>query len=163
MKPKLLCLFILVIFTIACHQPTVNKVTSKKIVAPKALNTRVQKKENKDTLIITAKCAVRINLDTAQLDKLRKKYGDEAFYTGADDGVYYSSIADSLIHAKHLPLIANKQQKYLKFVQNNGAITMVKIDTLPQASNYYFFEPAKAPYEPDLLDIEEEYQKYYNR
>jgi hypothetical protein len=162
MIPKSLSLLVLAMFTIGCTQPT-RKVAPKKVAAKEISTSRVQKKENKDTLIVTAKCAVRINLDTGQLDKLRKKYGDEAFYTGADDGVYYSSIADSLIHAKHLPLIANKQQKYLKFVQDNGAITMVKIDTLPQASNYYFFEPAKTPYEPDLLDIEEEYQKYYNR
>lgn len=161
MKPKLLCLFIWVLFTIACNQPAGNKITSKKIAAAKPLNSRLIKKRGEDTLIITTKCAVRIDLDTIQLDKLREKNGEDNFYIGADDNVYYSYIADSVLKAKDMVVVANKKQKYLKFVRNNGAATLIKIDTLPQPSNYYFFEPGKAPYQPDITDIKAEYQRYF--
>jgi hypothetical protein len=133
----------------------------KKTVAKEAVTIPVNKKENEDTLIITTKCVVRVNLDTIQLDKLREKYGDETFYTGADDNVYYSYIADSVLKVKDMPVIVNKQQKYLKFVRDNGSATLVKIDTLPQPSNYYFFEPGKSSYQPDITDIEAQYQRYF--
>ncbi|MES2060947.1 MAG: hypothetical protein V4456_03450 [Bacteroidota bacterium] len=162
MKPKFVYLFVLMVFITACNQPAADKkATPNKIAAKKALNAQGNKKGGKDTLIITTKCAVRVDLDTVQLDKLRKKYGDDAFYTGADDNVYYSYIADSVLKAKDMPVVANKEQKYLKFVRDNGATTLIKIDTLPQPTNYYFFEPSKTPYQPDITDIKAEYQRYF--
>lgn len=161
MKPKLLYFLILMMFIIACNQSAGNKVSLKKITIKKAVSIPVNKKENKDTLVIITKCAVRIDLYTIQLDKLRKKYGDEAFYTGADDNVYYSYVADSVLKANDMPVIANKKQKYLRFVRNNGAATLIKIDSLPQPSNYYFFEPGKPPYQPDITDIKAEYERYF--
>lgn len=162
MKREFFCMLILALLFLSCNHRPVKKLTIKIDSLKDAFIPQVAKIENKDTLIINTKCALRVDLSTVQLDRLHKKYGDEAFYSGADDNVYYSSVADSIIAANHLALIANKQQKYVKFIRSNGLSTLIKIDTLPQPANYYFFEPFKEPYCPDITSIEDEFKKYFN-
>lgn len=117
---------------------------------------------SKDTLFNTKRSAISVWQDTATLDKRRKQYGDDGFYTGADDDVYYSSVADSFLQSRHLPVIMAEGYKYLKFVQTDKTITVVKIDTLQQIYKMYFFDPSKKPYDVDVTDIENEYNKFYH-
>jgi hypothetical protein len=115
-----------------------------------------------DTLLINTRSAISVWLDTATLNKRRKQYGGEAFETGADDDVNYSYIADSVLKAKGLPIIDAVNYKYLKFVQKNGSTTLIKIDTLAQIYNLFFFDSSKAPYNPDVTMIKDEYNKFYH-
>ncbi|MBL4675747.1 MAG: hypothetical protein JKY70_06025 [Mucilaginibacter sp.] len=161
MKPKLINLLVLSIFAYSCTPSKVNKKLTDTGETKSAMINLASKKINNDTLFVDAKCVVRLNLDTIQLDKLRKKYGDEGFYTGADDNVYYSSVVDSVITAKQLLRVVNKQEKFVKFVNNGKAVKVVKIDTLSQPSNFYFFEPGKSVYAPDITMIEDEYKNYF--
>jgi hypothetical protein len=110
--------------------------------------------------VVTIKSAVFADLDTLTLEKRRQKNDDELFYAGSDDYVYYSSIADSVLRSKHLPIIYNGAHHYLKFVQFNGLTTIIRIDTLSQMSNCFLFDPKKAPINVDLTDIENEFRKF---
>ncbi len=160
MKPKLLWLLAFLPF-IACKQPGADKVPVKAISA-KPSTTHINRKRDSDTLQITTRCAVAISLDIEQLDNLRRKQGDEVYYTAADDGVFYSAMADSVLEAKHMPIIRNKKQKYLRFYYG-GVARLIKLDTLKQVFNYYYFDPAKAPIEVGLADAEVEYDEYFGK
>ena len=71
-----------------------------------------------DTLLVTTTSAVRIDLDTTQLVQLRKKYGNDALNTGAEDDLFYAYGTDSVLKANHLPviLVPGDKYKYLKFI-----------------------------------------------
>lgn len=123
-----------------------------------------KKYSRKDTLFVTTRSAVSVWLDTVTLQNRMKQYGDTDFYTVADDDVYYSTIADSVLKAQRLPLIDSRQYdkcKFIKFEQNNGAATVIRIDTLSQLYTLYLFDPSKAPYEADVTEMDEEYKKFY--
>jgi hypothetical protein len=115
----------------------------------------------KDTLLIDFRTAVSVSLDSEAIEKNKKKYGDTAIEAYTEDGAYYDYLADSVLGQKKLPIIQALRYKYLKFVQKNGRITVVRVDTLPQVTTLYFFDPKKTPYTPDVTMIEDEYQKYY--
>ncbi|MBV8388459.1 MAG: hypothetical protein JO080_01530 [Mucilaginibacter sp.] len=121
--------------------------------------------KNKDTLFVTQRSAISVWLDTATLEKRKRQYGNADFYTVADDDVYYASIADSVLKAQKLTLIDTRQFdkcKYLKFVQSNGAMSVVRIDTLAQLYTLYLFDPSRAPHEADIADMDEEYKNFYH-
>ena len=107
------------------------------------------------------KTALDVQLDSAALEQNQKKYGDTSIEAYTEDGSYYESIADSVIQKKKLPLIESMHHKFIKFVQNNGAITIVKVDTLPAVSTLFFFDPAKPPHIVDVTDTENEYKNYF--
>jgi len=116
---------------------------------------------SKDTLFVTTRSAVTVWLDTATLEKRRKQYGDDAFYTGSDDDVNYSSIADSVLRSHKLPVINAQGYKYLKFVTYNKSSKIIRVDTLSQIYTLYFFDPLKPLHSADVTDIEDEYYKFY--
>jgi len=114
-----------------------------------------------DTLLINQRTAVLAMLDSAALEKNRKKYGDTAVDTYTEDGSYYDYVADSVLKQKKLPVLQTVNFKYIKFVQNKGVATIVRIDTLSQVSTLYFFDPNRAPHVVDVTDIENEYKNYF--
>ncbi|TFF35366.1 hypothetical protein [Mucilaginibacter psychrotolerans] len=129
----------------------------------KSKSTKKATPERGDTLLISTTSAVRVDLDTIQLDHLRKKYGDEGFYVGADDDVFYAYGTDSVLKANNLPEVSapGDRYKYLKFLRSNGKATIVKIDTLSRPINYFFLKPSAAPYQPDITDPEGEYKAFF--
>jgi hypothetical protein len=156
---QLLSLLFLITVCVGCAR-------QEKKAAPKHKNPKVQSDKialKTDTLLVNTTSAVRVDLDSVQIENLRKKYGDDDFYTGADDNAFYSYGVDSVIEAKKLPLAIAKgrKYKYLKFLQSDGKTTIVKIDTLPSPTNYYFFKPSAPPYEPDITDPEGEYKAFF--
>ena len=117
---------------------------------------------NNDTLFIAKRSAISVWVDTITLEKRRKQYGDSDFYTVADDDVYYSSVTDSFLKSHHLPVTTVKGYKYLTFIQSDKTSTIIKIDTLQQIYTMYFFDPSKAPKAVEVLDIENEYNRFYH-
>jgi hypothetical protein len=115
----------------------------------------------KDTIYINNKSAVSFWLDSAEMEKRRKKEGDD-FSTGADDAAEYAARADSFLRKHNLPIMQADGSKYLKFLQTNGAFTYIKTDTLPFLHTLYLFEPSKKPYNADITSIEDEYKKFFH-
>lgn len=155
MKIIYLALLIVWVFTSCRHERDKASNLQKHILK------RNVRSHSSDTLIIDRKAAVDIQLDSAALEQNKKKYGDTTIEAYAEDGSYYESIADSVIEKKRLQLIQSLHHKFIKFVQDNGAITMVKVDTLPAVSTLFFFDPTKPPHIVDVTDTENEYKNYF--
>ena len=118
--------------------------------------------KHKDTLFITHKAAVWITLDSAQSEKLRKRYGNSAEDAYAEDGMYYDYLADSVLKQKKTPIVQAVNYKYIGFVQPGGKTSLIRVDTLSQISTLYFFIPGKPPYLADVIDIEAEYKRFFH-
>lgn len=120
---------------------------------------KYKKHSGTDTLFATRRSAISVWSDTITLEKRRKQYGDDDFYTVADDEAYYSVTADSVLRAQKLPLIDTRQYgecKFIKFEQKNGTATLVRIDTLSKLHTLYLFDPSKAPHEADVTAMNED-------
>ncbi len=156
MNIKYLFIFFFVSTFVGCSTEPPRNLKGKKSAA--IIN---HKNSKSDTLVIDHKIAVEVQLDSAALEQNKKKYGDTTIEAYAEDGAYYQSVADSIIRQKKLPLMESSNYKFIKFVQNNGAITIVKVDTLQAVSTLFFFHPAKPPHIVDVTDAENEYKSYF--
>ena len=118
---------------------------------------------HKDTLTIALKAAVLFQPDSSQIQRRMKEVGEEDFRAGADDYIYYINTSAEYLEQQGLPVIDAKGRKYISFVQANGAVQVVKPDTLPELWGIYLFDPKKTPYYADITLIEEDYKKYFNQ
>ncbi|MGF7039468.1 hypothetical protein [Mucilaginibacter lappiensis] len=146
-----------------CASPP-QKVTSKK-VNKKSVRHSIAIKNNvdkQDTLTVDSIAAVFTKVDAVEIEKRRKKYGDDAFYASADDAVYYSSQSHEYLSKQKLRIIDAQDQKFLKFVKADKTVMIIKLDTVAQLFNLYLFDPAKVPVNVDMTNIEDDYKKYFN-
>lgn len=118
-------------------------------------------KANTDTLMVTQNAAVFYEPDSLQMERRKKEVGEEAFYIGADDYLFYLNETYKYLEKKNLPVLLSQNKKYLKFVGNDSKATLIKLDTLPELWGVFFFDNTKAPQQIDLTMIEEEYKSYY--
>lgn len=151
MKRYLFLLILLIITIASCHHD------SKKIQHKKH-----KKSLNKDTLFITKRSAVSVFMDSVTLEKTMKQYNKEDGETVADDESFYTFIADSVLESHRLPIINAQGYKYVKFIQTNRKITLIKTDTLVQIHTIYLFDPSKAPVNADMASMQEEYDQYFH-
>lgn len=118
---------------------------------------------NSDTLYINTKAAVFYAPDSARIDRAKKDAGEDAFYTGADDYVYYIGKCREYFDSVKLKTVYAKDKKYIRFIKDDDTRIYVKLDTLPELWGIYLFEPKKDPKLVDMLAIEDEYNNYYKQ
>lgn len=116
---------------------------------------------NPDTVVVSGKAAIVYSPDSLQMDQRMKAVGEENFRAGAGDYAYSISEADQYLQSVKLPVIYADTRKFLKFINQNGTVTLIKTDTLPELWGIYFFDPFKPPALIDETMIEEEYRKYF--
>jgi hypothetical protein len=113
-----------------------------------------------DTMVITGRSVIFFQPDSVAMEKDRKEMGAENFSVAADDASYYANSAAAYFKQVRLPIVyAN--QKYLKFVRNNQAATIIQPDTLSEGWGAILFDPSKEPLETDLFSYAEDYQSYF--
>lgn len=117
---------------------------------------------NSDTLTIALKSAVLFQPDSLQMGKRMEKTGGNEFRQGADDYLYYMHASIDYLEKQKLPLIDAKGRKYLSFVSADGNAKIIKIDTLQDLWGIYLFDPNKKPYYADIIEIEDDYKKYFD-
>ncbi len=115
-----------------------------------------------DTLRVYKKCAVFYRQDSAELQRRKKEIGEEDFYTGADDYVYYQSAARQFLDSVQLPIVDVQGQKVIKFMLNNEAVYTATIAAQADFMGVYFYNSPKEVLKPDMLDIGEDYESYFN-
>jgi hypothetical protein len=120
-----------------------------------------QKKNNSDTLVISSKTAVAYEPDTTRIKQAKARDGEENFYVGADDYIFYINESSEYLQKKGLPVLNVRDKNYLKFISSDKSVTLVKLDTLSGLWGMYFFQPDKKPRLVNIASISEEYKNYY--
>jgi hypothetical protein len=117
---------------------------------------------NLDTLTITKRSSVFYSPDSIQISKRKKEIGEETFYAGADDYLYYMHTSYDFLDSIKLPIFESKEKKYLKFVGNDKIEYIIKLDTLPELWGVYLFDPRKRPKIADMTNISDEVKNYFS-
>jgi len=116
---------------------------------------------NTDTLVVTQNAAVFYEPDSLQMERRKKEVGEENFYIGADDYLFYLNETYEYLEKENLPILLTQNKKYVKFVGADSKATLIKLDTLSELWGVFFFDIKKAPQQVDMTMIEEEYKSYY--
>jgi hypothetical protein len=114
-----------------------------------------------DTLVVNKRVAVFYEPDSIQIEKKKKKIGEENYQVGLDDYAYYINESITYLEKKELPVVETKFKKYIKFILQDGTERWIKKDTLPDMWGIFLFDPLKEPYKADEMDMEAEYEKYF--
>ncbi|PKP05077.1 MAG: hypothetical protein CVU11_01390 [Bacteroidetes bacterium HGW-Bacteroidetes-6] len=120
-------------------------------------------KQDTDTINIEKVSAVFISPDSLQTEKRKQEVGEEDFYAGADDYLYYMSIASGYLDSQKLPIVEISGHKYIRFVGNDKQTQLVCTDTLSELWTIYFFDPAKKAMQVNMTVIEHEYADYFEK
>jgi len=115
---------------------------------------------SKDTMVIRLRVAVCYYADSIQIEALKKNDSD-AFYTAADDMLYYMSIAEDFLDSNHIKILHTHDEKVLMFVKRSGEAVFVRKDTTTPTGGIYFFNGVKDPYNADITNIAREYETYF--
>ena len=168
MKPvtSFISIAVAAVVLIGCHsstQPTRLKKSVKKPL-PSVKNVAVKRITSRsDTLIVDSTAAVFTIIDSVEIEKRKKKYGDDDFYTAADDFVFASSEAHNYLQKQKIRIIDVRGQQFLKFVKADRSAVVIRLDTISQLFNLYLFNTAKAPVNADMTNVEEEYKRYFDK
>lgn len=116
---------------------------------------------NTDTLFVRGRAAIFYEPDSLRIERRKKEIGDQDFNTGAGDYLYYMHLSQEFIDSVKLPILTNKNKKFIKFISNDSSKQLVIIDTLPELWGVYFFEPSKKSKQVDIVSIAQEYSNYF--
>lgn len=114
-----------------------------------------------DTLVISYQSAVIFAPDSFKINKQIKAVGEEYYRIGYDDEAGLFHEADEFFESVKLPSVFADSCNYIKFVQQNGTITIIKTDSLKDLYGLFLFDPKKPPKLADVTMAEEEYAKYF--
>ncbi|MBB6609508.1 hypothetical protein H7F15_00525 [Pontibacter sp. Tf4] len=115
-----------------------------------------------DFTLITERSGIFISPDTIEIERLKQEYGEEDFYTAADDNLYYEYEATEFLKKKGVKTIY-PNTRYLKFKTGSGQEYF--FDTKPAGSHKWYlilFDPSKDhPALISAINITEDYSKYF--
>jgi hypothetical protein len=114
-----------------------------------------------DTLVVDRKAAVFIEPDSLRIEKQKKQIGAEDFYTGADDYLFYMHTAHEFIDSVKLTTFNAKDKKFIKFIGDDKAQQVIRLDKLEELWSIYFFDPTKKAKQIDMTMVDEEYKSYF--
>lgn len=115
-----------------------------------------------DTVSIEHAGAVFFSPDSAAIEKRKKEVGEEDFYIGADDYMYYMHLSHDYLEKQDLPITMVKTNQVIKF-ESPGQSEVIRLATLPELWGVYLFQPGKPVHFADILDMEAEYKKYFGK
>ncbi|NTS41852.1 hypothetical protein HRG84_13125 [Flavisolibacter sp. BT320] len=151
-------LFVFTFCFAACGHPASNKTAATDTLQPPSAIA----KANTDTLVIRTTAAVFTEPDSIQLATRKQAVGEETFYAGADDYIFYLNEVHTFLDSTNLKRIVAKNKKYLLFIGNNNTKQLIRLDSLPELWNVYFFHPEKDAKQVDITSIAEEYKNYFH-
>lgn len=114
-----------------------------------------------DTLVVDRKAAVFIDPDSLRIEKQKKQVGEEDFYMGADDYLFYMNTAREFLDSVKLATLNAKDKKFIKFIRNDKTQQIIRLDKLEELWSIYFFDPTKKAKQIDMTMIDEEYKSYF--
>ncbi|WP_281299164.1 hypothetical protein [Flavobacterium limnophilum] len=164
-------LVFLAIFTlISCNQivnqkeDNLNSVTtiSEKKVANKKTDNAEISKNRIDTIVIKNQTAIIIEPTDKQIEKRKKEVGEEDFYIGTDDYMWYLNESTEAFRKNKLNVLKIKNGKIIKFEMENGNNAILELSGEDELWQIYLFDPKLKPKKIDMTDSENEYINYFN-
>lgn len=116
-----------------------------------------------DTLIVNEVAAIITEPDSLKIERRKKALGEEDFYIGADDYLYYLNQSHNFLDSAKVNTIVAKDKKFILFVGSDKSHHLIQTDTLSELWNIYFFDPKKKMKKIDMTAIEDEYKRYFSK
>ncbi len=116
--------------------------------------------KNADTLVIRSKCALVYEPTEKNIEKRKKEVGEEDFYVGADDFLYYINESTEFLKSKNVTIVTTENDKILKFILNDGSIVVKNLDLEKEMFGIYLFDPRKEPQKIDITATREEFESF---
>ena len=163
-------LVFLAIFTlISCNQivnhkegnlNSVTTISEKKVANKKTDNAEISKNRI-DTIVIKNQTAIIIEPTDKQIEKRKKEVGEEDFYIGADDYMWYLNESTETFRKNKLNVLNIKNGKIIKFEMENGNNAILELSGEEELWQIYLFDPKLKPKKIDMTDSENEYKTYF--
>ena len=161
---------VLALFTlISCNQTVnqkeenLNSITtiSEKKVSTKKINNTKSSKNGIDTVVIKNQTAIIIEPTDKQIEKRKREIGEEDFYIGADDYMWYLNESTKTFRKNKLNVLNIKNGKIIKFEMENGNNAILELNGKDELWQIYLFDPKLKPKKIDMTDSENEYKTYF--
>jgi hypothetical protein len=153
MKVNTVLILILILF-VSCDK-------KEKISVEKKLSENIQiSKITSDTLIIKSKSAIIFEPTDSIIDKRKKEVGEEDFYIGADDYLFYLNESNKFLEKQEIKIVQTKTNKILKFISDDKSETIIELNLEEEIWGIYLFDPKLKPKKIDMTATEEEFKAY---
>jgi hypothetical protein len=160
----------LVFFTlISCNQivnhkednlDSVTTISEKKVENKKNDNAEISKNRI-DPIVVKNQSAIIIEPTDKQIEKRKKEVGEEDFYIGADDYMWYLNESTETFRKNKLNVLNIKNGKTIKFEMENGNNAILELNGEDELWQIYLFNPKLKPKKIDMTDSENEYKTYF--
>ena len=138
----------------------VTTISGKKIENKKNDNAEISKNRI-DTIVIKNQTAIIIEPTDKQIEKRKKEVGEEDFYIGADDYMWYLNESSETFRKNKLNVLNIKNGKTIKFEMENGNNVILELNGEDELWQIYLFDPKMKPKKIDMTDSESEYKTYF--
>ncbi|WP_310381808.1 hypothetical protein [Flavobacterium sp.] len=121
---------------------------------------KIFEKNENDTLTIKNTSAIIYEPTGKSIEKRKKEVGEEDFYIGADDYLFYLNDSNKYLESQKIKIVMTKSDKVLKFISTDKSVTIIKLELEKEIWGIYLFDPKQKPKRIDMTAIAEEYKKY---
>ena len=135
-------------------------ISNKKIENRKVENTETTKNVI-DTITVKSEFAIIIEPTEKQIEKRKKEVGEEDFYIGADDYMFYINESTNTFNKNKLKVLYIKNDKIINFEFENGNNAILELNDENELWQIYLFDPKLKPKKIDMTDSENEYKNYF--
>ena len=142
------------------NQESAKSTSNKKIENRKVENTGTTKNVT-DTITVKSPLAIIIEPTDKQIEKRKKEVGEEDFYIGADDYMFYLNESTKTFNKNKLKVLNIKNDKIIKFEMETGNNAILELNGEDELWKIYLFDPKLKPKKIDMTDSENEYKKYF--
>lgn len=139
---------------------SVTTISKKKVENKKNDNAEISKNRI-DTIVVKNQTAIIIEPTDKQIEKRKKEVGDEDFYIGADDYMWYLNESTETFRKNKLNVLSIKNGKTIKFEMENGNNAILELNGEDELWQIYLFDPKLKPKKIDMTDSENEYKTYF--
>ena len=114
-----------------------------------------------DTISVKSQIAIIIEPTEMQIEKRKKEVGEEDFYIGADDYMFYINESTKTFNKNKLKVLNIKNDKIINFEFENGNNAILELNEEGELWKVYLFDPKLKPKKIDMTDSENEYKNYF--
>jgi hypothetical protein len=139
---------------------SVTTISGKKVENKKNDNAEISKNRI-ETIVMKKQTAIIIEPTDKQIEKRKKEVGEEEFYIGADDYMWYLNETTETFRKNKLNVLNIKNGKTIKFEMENGNNEILELKGEDEFWQIYLFDPKLKPKKIDMTDSENEYKTYF--